>query len=483
MLTVRFYTFSKKENSTKQPGIADSFTEFSCLLKSGTGVISPALEIRTDANPSVWNYCYIVEFSRYYFIQEWTYNMGDWICSLKVDVLASWKTNIGDSTQYILRAADTTIQDSFVIDGLYPTTTYRDNENHEFGTSLATSLDDAGFHFVVGIINNDDTNYAGCASYYCMNSFEIRSMKHRLMTDNDWIGNVSTTADSVTINKSKVDINPYQYVISCRFFPCAVPHGSTELGHIHLGWWDAGLIGYDLTKEPNEIVHMINIPRHPQVARGNYMNSSAFSAYCLDWAGFHFDIDADLLCNANTLTVYMYPDYYSGMATVRLLAEYREGGLVADSWIVGEITQQLAVEIPIAQINYTPPSGPLSIARGIGQAAAALFGGSNMNNPMEANVNAISETLNKSTITGSFSGQPGSLSAIKAHPKPMLTCSFKRVADETIADCGRPVCDEKQISTIASGFIKCQHAHISLPCTEPEQVEVVNYLDGGFFYE
>ena len=56
-LTVNFWIFSKRENSTAIP-VASPVQSFHCELKSDSGVLSPVLEIGLpmSTNPAVWNY-------------------------------------------------------------------------------------------------------------------------------------------------------------------------------------------------------------------------------------------------------------------------------------------------------------------------------------------------------------------------------------------------------------------------------------------
>ena len=119
-INVKFYTFSKKVNSTARPSSGAVVAEFSnVLIKSGSGVVSPVLSISTSANVSKWNYCYISDWTRYYFIKEWTWDNGQWIAYLAIDVMATYKNEIGSSTQFVTRSSSSS--DGDVIDTAYPT--------------------------------------------------------------------------------------------------------------------------------------------------------------------------------------------------------------------------------------------------------------------------------------------------------------------------------------------------------------------------
>lgn len=69
---------------------------FSGTLREETSVISPVVLMELE-NPSGYNYAYIPEFSRYYFISDMvSVRKGLWRISMKVDVLESFKNYILD---------------------------------------------------------------------------------------------------------------------------------------------------------------------------------------------------------------------------------------------------------------------------------------------------------------------------------------------------------------------------------------------------
>lgn len=69
---------------------------FSGTLKEETSIISPVVLMELE-NPSNYNYAYIPEFRRYYFISDIvSVRKGLWRISMKVDVLESFKNYILD---------------------------------------------------------------------------------------------------------------------------------------------------------------------------------------------------------------------------------------------------------------------------------------------------------------------------------------------------------------------------------------------------
>src|SRR5574344_93009 len=96
-MNVQFYTHKKRNNSLKLP--TDGVT-IACALKDNCSVTSPVLELKIDGYPA-YNYAYIPDFARYYYVNDWVYYRGVWSCTLTVDVLTSWRSNILGTTAFV----------------------------------------------------------------------------------------------------------------------------------------------------------------------------------------------------------------------------------------------------------------------------------------------------------------------------------------------------------------------------------------------
>lgn len=97
MVTIQLYKYADKNNVVnKSLGTA---TSASGLLHDVFNIINPILTIRTTAAPFDFNYCYIPDFGRYYFIDSISIidNQRAQI-SLKIDVLNTYKTAILTAT-------------------------------------------------------------------------------------------------------------------------------------------------------------------------------------------------------------------------------------------------------------------------------------------------------------------------------------------------------------------------------------------------
>lgn len=109
--TITAYTFSKRENSTKQPtGL--SGTDYSVVLKDRTSYENPVFLLHSD---DVLTFNYIQWGSWYYFVDDIIIERDDLysiVCSL--DVLATYKTDIAATSAFVLydTAANTELRDT-----------------------------------------------------------------------------------------------------------------------------------------------------------------------------------------------------------------------------------------------------------------------------------------------------------------------------------------------------------------------------------
>ena len=118
-MNVRLYTYSKKVNSTAHPSTSGG-TGYSCTLKDPSSLLNPVILLKIS-NPTNKNYAYIEEFGRFYWIRDWVSDHNMWEAHLQVDPLASWRSGIRASSQYVDRA-DQNVIDNGIVDGKYACT-------------------------------------------------------------------------------------------------------------------------------------------------------------------------------------------------------------------------------------------------------------------------------------------------------------------------------------------------------------------------
>ena len=93
-MNVYFFNFSKRRNSTGRPATPSTPT-VNAKLKDGCSIAKPVLEISATItgmdNVSQYNYAYIPDFERYYFVTDWILTGTIASVYLVVDPLASFR--------------------------------------------------------------------------------------------------------------------------------------------------------------------------------------------------------------------------------------------------------------------------------------------------------------------------------------------------------------------------------------------------------
>lgn len=365
-IIAQFYQFEKKVNSTKKPttGMVDGDFAVGVEIKDVTNLFTPSLTLSTSLfvngsaikNPMKYTYCYIPDFQRYYFIRSWSWILGRWECSLEVDVLASFKTGIGNTTAYVLRSASA--YDAAVVDTKYPTKSDCKSiaavQSSIWHTNLESGTITDGF-YVLGIINNDGSAL-GAVSYYAVACSVLRSFMSSLYSSPSWM---NITDASISNDLQKMLVNPVQYIVSCMYFPLSLStaHADwTTISNIPVGWWSIQLTGdgvfYKLSS--NKLQHDMSleftIPKHPS-ATGAYewLQNSPYSSYQLEFFPYGvFAVDAAKLYGYEKLRCEIKTDLITGCSTLNLI---RKKGGANYSGVLYSVSTQIGIPISLAQMS------------------------------------------------------------------------------------------------------------------------------------
>ena len=133
-ITINLYNVSDdNEKVDKTLGTAKSFTN--CSIKEQTDVTNITLRIQTTDNLSAYNYAYVDEYGRYYFIDRIeTTPTGYWVLSCRCDVLMSFKSDLLNLTGTITRSES--IYNMYLMDDAYKAYAYRDIVTKQFPTAV-----------------------------------------------------------------------------------------------------------------------------------------------------------------------------------------------------------------------------------------------------------------------------------------------------------------------------------------------------------
>ena len=444
-MNIVFYKFTKKENSTARPQGGGFSIEG--ILNENTSIISPSLSIKFGVDITGYNYAYIPDFNRFYNVVSWGYALGLWRCDLYVDVLASFKPQIGAMNNYILRSASE--HNGNIIDGLYPTTPQ---------TGILQTSADSVFN-----ANDFILHYVGEQGLKA-----VLISRNALVTLCRSLWNTWGSIDGMTDAFAAI-ADPFQYVngIQKTYAPIGF-WGGQGATNIVLGSVDTGAAGQEITDSKGYVAIDLSVPKHPQSGDRPYLKASPYSVYSARLPGIGWiSIPSEPLYNAASVTV----KYYGEPASGNLRADICIGDTVIASG-----TGKINTDWGIAGATSSPGVGGL-IGNTIGAAAGGILGA------VTNFIGVGSGILDAAGGVFATVQQSGGISGCVGMDEPLiLQLKYQNAVQDNNEDHGRPLMEFRTINTL-SGYIQCEGAHFDGICTQTEQSMIDSALNGGFFYE
>lgn len=481
-MLVNFGRASKKRNSTLvPPGIGNTV---SCKLKTGCDIMHPVIELQWDgtSSPVAWNYCSIQDFgARDYWVDSWTYEDRKWVASCSVDVLGTYKQDIGNSTKYILRSASE--EDVNVIDTIYPVKLPVTEEvNFVSTTDWANTFADG--RFIIGIIGQNNAFSAAGTGYVVATSAQLQQLMHQCFTEDEnlWQQPVTTTTDLAdALNQfgtkmSKSVQNPIQFINSIVWVPFVPNTGSNT--PIWLGRTNTGLQFPSLGDPIYTRVFLFTnlVPSGIDVTHGVWRAIEPFCKYSLVYPPFGtFDLDAAMI----------HRKYGQMQGTIRVDCITGEATLNAYDY---GISASCKIGIPISlsgqNVNYLDQAvAGIGVAADTasGIASALTLNVSGTASSVKSVASGIADVARASAPAATQGSIGGGMAALNA-PRYIL-CKWYEPTEENNTEKGRPLCKTKTISSL-SGYVLCMDGDIEIPgATADELKEVEAFLTGGFYYE
>lgn len=459
MFEVKFTTFSKRENSTKRP---DTWAAtLNCKMLEPSTVTTPRLEIVNVANVHTYTYAYIAAFSRYYFVKEWTNDGVKWIADLVVDVLASYKTEIGNSTQYVLRAASTISPK--VIDTYYKATLNAEYKSSR-GTVSFVKVDTTTGCYLVHNMGLFNSSVGTPENYLIFSKSEYEKLIKLLVLDQSlpllsadylarlievkWFPFNYDQLPAVMFPASTVSLNNIlpQDVLTCKRI--------TGNGLIYgLGSIDIPRPSWD---SPNRLW-----------ARG-----APFAEYAFSWFPFGIiELDSGKIAadSGSSIGMFLTIDARTGSAKLELQ--------VGSGYMAADVALMAANEA----VHASATNGNAILSAGAGLASAALGAYTGQYALAAGGIaSAIGSIEGMRKGIHTVKGNTSSRATITAEPQIFAT--FYEPTADNHEEKGYPVCQTLTVNTL-NGFIMCAEPDIELSCTEAERLKVGAYLTGGFYYE
>ena len=466
-MTVTYWNnFSKRKNSTKQPTTG---TDVTVKLKEDCSIINPVFESATM--PATANYIYVSEWGRYYFVTNVTYiSYTTKSFSCEVDVLASFKSQIGSTVAHI--AYSSTGYDKYIVDSRIatkPTFAYFDRQ------TASSGLSSQGV-YILSVINGQSNGETGCITYYYIDYSYLDNLMTDLLDNTIW-----------SQIKAMLD-NPMDSVVNLIWVP--LPYTALVSNvNIEATATQVELMGETLpntygfkVKDPISVLSSVSlqIPFRYQ----DYRDGQPYTNLSIYLPGLGLtDLNANDFIESTNVSIYTYVDFAHGDLTYWI---YNDDGVVVKTCMF-----HCGVTVPIAHVSVNASGGVASIGGTVGGIATMFAGLFTGNIPMAmggagagalASANSVLQFNTRSTsLQGSDVGRSAYENVIFSLVESVVDTEDPDDANY-IATWGRPVGVTHAISN-HSGYVQSDNASVTNIGTALEKDRVNQYLNTGFFYE
>ena len=455
MNLIIYSDFSKRKNSTKQPS---GGTTYDVKLKDGCSVESPTFlidGINLNANYCNWD-------GNYYFIDDIVLsnnNIYELRCSM--DVLATFKTAIGSSTQFIERSSSA--YDDMINDRLLTSC-----QGVEQVRTAITNSDIISSNNGVYLITTFSTQGVNVYAYN-----DLSAILGILNESSYGLDNSAITALIKTVGMNLLDVSAY--VTNVRWLPVDNISLTGTPSHVGVSFWELP-VEYDTKKVTSRAVYESGTITKPNNKYSDFRAySPEYSQYMLYLPGVGtVPLSAHLTRYDINYTLAI--DIFTGEITY-LLYTYTNGTYAH----IGQFSGKIAVEIPYSTTHFDVLQSMVQFGTSnisMGSAMAGDYG------------NLAKSAVEKVTAQGRCIFEPqvslfsaaGNMSLLKMRDNIELSVKNVDSKEFILAECGRPLCEHRQINTL-SGFIKCSNASLDITGMGNEKDRVNSYLNNGFYYE
>ena len=490
-MTVNFYDFSKRVNSTKQPTGA-VLASPDCKLKANCSEHDPVLILAT--NSFSYNYAYISDWGKYYFVKD-VVSLANGLVEyyLTEDVLATYKTAIGNTTAHVAYSSYT--YNDYMIDPRLQVSTKKEQYWTTATTStlglvnvfeLTTGYGQGGY---IMSVFTDNAGYSSCgfATSYLLSQAGMDKAR-------SWFGDVHQHLQQY-LNGTQLSA-----VMGCIWVPYDIE------------------TGYLTSKSYMQIADRISSSESVTFNAGELYTIDDFPTSIRD-----FEVDLHLAhadnlshdfrdCEPYTTGTIFLPGVgsidlcmgdwmYQSKIKVRVLIELVTGNIMyllkdSNDHIVQTATCNVSAQCPLGQMTMNSSGvmqgigatigGAVSLAGSIAAtvashgatapmvaaSAASLIGG--------AASTALSYNQHAASVTGGTGSRLSKWCPSIRHNESVCTTESINATYNGVR--GAPA-DYTGLLSGIPGFIQCEGASVSCNGNIQEKIEINNFLNSGFYYE
>ena len=510
-MTVSFYKFAKRVNSTLRPSSGN--TDHDCKLKANCSEHDPVLIL--SSNEFGYTYAYIADWGKYYFVTD-VISLANGLVEyhLKEDVLATYKTDIGDtkaqiafcSNKYNVNIIDPRLQ-----------VENRRTLNYKFiaGQSAFPKGLSTGGYYLLSVFNPDDSvSSSGMSVTYMISPAGMKKVRkwfgsnmdaiaqyfhgtplsavmsclwvpYEIPGDDDNTYRVVATRIQVGDRVSNVGTDPVTFNTGELYIVQGFPVFTKEVDiPIHLRHSSSGYVGVDFRDQEPYTTGMLYLPGagFVQIAMGDWFDSDNIYCECVIEG-----LTGNLRYNL------WHDKVYSGTPPIAALDNLIQtvDCCVAATCSLGQITTNAT-----GTINSigTMVGGAIGLAGSIAAsvategAALPLVAASAGTLIAGAANTALAANQHAATVTGTNGSR---MTSIFNRYRYFETVINVQDPDDTayIDLKGRPCATLAFIKNMfvspdpTTGFVQCESASVESKASFTEMQEINTYLNAGFYWE
>ena len=482
-LTIKFGNVAKRRNSTYVPTAAEMSNEVSVSLKDGCSDTAPVFII----NAASFDYNYAQWGTRYYWVTDIEYTRNNlFTVSCELDVLATYKSYITGSTQFVLydESSNTEIVDNRLSVKTTQTTQVNSANFAQIGGGLSA---------VVSVVGKTST------TSYIMDVNEARYLAENIM---HWL-DITALPDITTGTTDVAEAVEEMAQMTNEAFKQLIATGSAKdcirsafvipINHsglvfasrtMYLGQYevvDSHGSAQVFKQIPNSSARVItdsvtvNIPWQTTDWRRNAPYHTIY--LYIPYIGLQQIPTSDIIGEAS-LNIDAALDVASGDCIIKVSTPTK---------IVTQYTASLGVALPIGSSNITPMQMANTILGGVGDAANTIgkltFG--NIGGAIGSAASGIQGIMNNLQPIPSCVGGNGGGAILGISNTVYCISVFHDTnisPDSVTATIGTPTMAQKSLTGL-NGFIQCANAHVAAPAEGEVLDNIDAFLNGGFYIE
>ena len=369
--------------------------------------------------------------------------------SASEDLLATYRTEIGNYTCFIERSAK---QTTLANDSMYIPTNDWVSQSTIVGQPINTFVNGYARNYLLRTISVE-----GISTYYVTGS-QLDELMQFMYT----YGSIPDVIDSAL---TRLLFNPFQYIVDLKWLPFRLSSFLNIADTIKLGYWDSNVTSALINDATCTFSYDLSLG-NPLYADSDFrFYNPAFSKYSvkLPFVGV-IPVNPTKTNKGQLKATYNF-DSVSGMADVWLTSGTDE---------YAHFQCQLAVPV---QIGYATTN--------IGQLTTSLIDvGTSLasGNPIGAITNTLGAFQSVTSPEPNMVGTVGNISSILNNMDANSICYACTSIDPDGTSEGYVDGTIRSISVLR-GFVKCRNASIQIAGFEGDQEQVNSYLNNGFYFE